>query len=133
MNMHMSVQSYQFRMKEDKIMLIISYLIKKAADWIQFYINKKFHSENSKNEKNKMFNDYNKFVNKITAAFKSVNFKKEIKWKFKHLKQKKSALIYAADFKQIVFILNWNNETYMSLFYQKLKDEVKNELTKIKW
>ena len=46
-----------------------------------------------------MFNDYNKFVNKITAAFKSVNFKKKIKQKFKYLKQKKSAFIYVTDFR----------------------------------
>ena len=42
-------------------------------------------------------------------------------------------MIYAANFKQIVFILNWDDEAYMSLFYQELKDEIKNELAKIKW
>ena len=34
MNVHMSVQSYQLEMKENKVMLIISYLISKATDWI---------------------------------------------------------------------------------------------------
>ena len=58
-------------------MLAINYLISKAADWIQFYINRKFHSEDLKNKKDEMFDDYDKFMNKITAAFKSVNLKKK--------------------------------------------------------
>ena len=86
MNVHMSVQFYQLRMKENKVMLAISYLTDKATDWIQFYINRKFHSEDLKDEKDEMFNDYNKFMNKITAAFESVNSKKKIKQKFEHFK-----------------------------------------------
>ena len=133
MNVHMSAQFYQLEMKKDKVMLAISYLTDKAADWIQFYINKKFHLENLKNKEDKMFDDYNKFVNKITAAFESMNFKREIEWKLKYLKQKESVFIYAADFRQIIFILDWNDEVYVLLFYQELKDRVKNELAKIKW
>ena len=80
-----------------------------------------------------MFDNYDKFVNKITAAFEFVNFKRKIKQKLEHLKQKQSASIYTIDFKQIVSILDWDDEVYMSLFYQELKDEVKNELAKIEW
>jgi len=86
MNVHLSAQFYQLRMKENKVMLAISYLINKTADWIQLYINRKFHSEDLKDKENKMFSDYNKFMNKITAAFESVNFKRKIKQKLKHLK-----------------------------------------------
>ena len=132
MNVHMSAQFYQFRMKKNKIMLAISYLIDKAANWIQFYINKKFHSEDSKNKKNKMFDNYDKFMNKIMTAFESMNLKKKIEWKLEHLKQKESAFIYTTNFRQIIFILDWNDEVYMLLFYQELKDEVKNKLAKIK-
>ena len=114
-------------------MLTISYLTDKAADWIQLYINKKFHFKNLKDEKNKMFSDYNKFVNKITAAFESVNFKKKTEWKLEHFKQKKSMSIYAVDFRQIISILNWNDKAYVSLFYWELKNEIKNELVKIEW
>ena len=99
MNVHMSTQFYQLETEEDKIMLTISYLTGKAADWVQFYINRKFHSEDSKDEKNEMFSDYDKFVNKITAAFELMNSKREIKQKLEHLKQKESAFIYAADFR----------------------------------
>ena len=73
----MNMQFYQFRMKENKVMLAISYLTDKTADWIQFYINRKFHFEDSKNKKNEMFSNYDKFVNKIIITFKSVNFKRE--------------------------------------------------------
>src|SRR5436190_1480235 len=106
MNVHMSAQFYQLETERNKVMLAISYLTDKTADWIQFYINRKFHSEDLKNEKNKMFSNYNKFVNKITAVFEPVNFKREAKQKLKHLKQKESAFIYTTDFRQITSILD---------------------------
>ena len=96
MNVHFSAQFYQLRTENDRIMLAISYLISKTADWIQSYINKKFHSEK---EKNKMFSSYKKFVKKIIAVFESVNSKKEAECKLEHLKQKKSASNYAAEFR----------------------------------
>ena len=37
------------------------------------------------------------------------------------------------DFRQIIFILDWDDKVYVSLFYQELKDEVKNKLAKIEW
>ena len=86
MNVYMNAQFYQFRTEKNKIMLAISYLTDKAADWIQFYINEKFYFKDSKNKKNKIFSDYDKFVNKITAVFESVNFKRKTKWKLEHLK-----------------------------------------------
>ena len=46
-----------------------------------------------------MFSNYDKFMNKITAVFELVNFKKKIKQKLKYLKQKKSAFTYTADFR----------------------------------
>ena len=89
--------------------------------------------KDSKDEKDEMFSNYDKFVNKIIAVFESVDFKKKTEWKLEHLKQKELTLIYMTDFRQIVFILNWDNKVYVSLFYWKLKDEIKNELVKIEW
>ena len=129
-NVHFNTQSYQLETENDKVMLVISYLTDKAADWIQSYINKKFHSEKEKNE---MFSNYKKFVKKIIAVFESVNSKKEAKCKLKHLKQKKSALSYTVKFKQIVFVFDWNDKMYVSLFYWEFKNEIKNELMKIEW
>ena len=62
-----------------------------------------------------------------------MNSKKKAECKLKHLKQKKSASNYAAEFRQIVSVLDWNDEVYVSLFYWELKNEVKDELTKIEW
>ena len=128
--MHLNAQFYQFRTENDKIMLIISYLISKTADWIQSYINKKFHSEK---EKNKMFSNYEKFVKKIIIVFESVNSKRKAECKLEYLKQKKSASNYAVKFRQIVSVLDWNDEVYVSLFYWELKDKIKNKLMKIEW
>ena len=46
-----------------------------------------------------MFSNYEKFMKKIIAAFKSINSKKETECKLKYFKQKESALNYAAEFR----------------------------------
>ena len=102
-NVHFSMQFYQLEVKDNKVMLAISYLTDKMTDWIQSYINKKFYSEKEKNE---MFSSYKKFVKKIIVAFESVNLKREAECKLKHLKQKESVLNYVTDFKQIASVLN---------------------------
>ena len=106
MNVHMSAQFYQLGMKGDKVMLAISYLTDKTADWIQLYINEKFHFKNLKDEKNEIFSDYDKFMNKIIVTFESVNLKRKVEWKLEHLKQKELMSTYTADFKQIASVLN---------------------------
>jgi len=45
-------------------------------------------------------------VKKIIVTFKSVNSKKEAEHKLEHLKQKESALNYAAEFRQIISVLD---------------------------
>ena len=53
----------------------------------------------TKNNENMSMNNYDKFMNKITAAFESVNLKRETEWKFEYLKQKESVFIYMTDFR----------------------------------
>ena len=130
MNMHLNAQFYQLETEDNRIMLVINYLTDKTVNWIQSYINKKFHSNE---EKDKMFNNYEKFMKKIIAAFKLINSKKKAEHKLEHFKQKKSVLSYTTKFRQIVFVLNWNDEAYISLFYWEFKNRVKNKLIKIKW
>src|SRR5436190_16787343 len=103
MNVHFSTQFYQLKTEDDKIMLAISYLTNKTVNWIQSYINKKFHSEK---EKNKMFSSYEKFVKKIIAVFESVNSKRKTEHKLEYFKQKKSASNYTAEYRQIVSVLD---------------------------
>ena len=62
MNVYMSAQSYQLDTESNKVMLAINYLTDKIADWIQSYINRKFHSESSKNEEKKIFNNYDIYL-----------------------------------------------------------------------
>ena len=67
------------------------------------------------------------------TVFESVNLKKKIKHKLEHFQQRKSASDYTAEFRQIISVLDWDKETYISLFYRKLKNQIKNELAKIEW
>ena len=53
-----------------------------------------------------MFSSYKKFVKKIITIFELVNSKRKAECKLEHFRQKKSASNYAAEFRQIVSVLN---------------------------
>ena len=77
-----------------------------------------------------MFNDYDKFVEKITAVFNEVDEKREAEWKLNYLTQIKLASVYATEFRQIISVLDWNNKAYMMMYYWELKNENKDEIVK---
>ena len=57
-------------------------------------------------KKNKMFNDYDKFIKKITAVFSKVDEKREAEQKLNYLIQIKSASVYFIKFRQIISVLD---------------------------
>ena len=60
------MQSYKLIIENDKIIIAMSFLTEKAADWAQSYIKEKFYGR----DKNKIFSSYIKFVKKIISVFR---------------------------------------------------------------
>ena len=81
MNINMSAQSTRLKDKEDKMMLAISYLMRKAADWVQSYVKNRFHEEKRDN----MFNQYQNFMNKITMVFEKTDELREAERKLRQI------------------------------------------------
>ena len=68
----MSTQLEKIINKNNKIILVINFLINKVANWAQFYIKKKFYEDDEEDE---IFINYNKFMEKITTAFEEIDKK----------------------------------------------------------
>lgn len=56
-----------------------------------------------------------------------------MKCKLNLLKQIMSTSIYIAEFWRIMLILNWSNNMLKAAYYQKFKEEIKDEIIKNNW
>ncbi len=77
-----------------------------------------------------IFATFKGFEDAITNAFGNVDETRMAIEKIQELKQKGSAADYAATFRQISSQTGWDDEPLMTVFYQGLKEEVKDELYK---
>ena len=75
-----------------------------------------------------IFAAFDHFEEAIKEAFGTVNEQRQAIEKLKTLKQRGSAADYAATFRQVAAVLDWDDEPLMSAFYEGLKEEVKDEL-----
>lgn len=81
-------------------------------------------------ETENIFASWTNFETSLKDAFGLVNEERQAATKIHELKQTKSAAAYAAMFRLIASKLEWEDEPLMEIFYQGLKDEVKDELYK---
>jgi hypothetical protein len=75
-----------------------------------------------------IFAAFDNFEEAIKEAFGTVNEQRQAIERLKTLKQRGSAADYAATFRQIAASLDWDDNPLMSIFYEGLKEEVKDKL-----
>ena len=78
-----------------------------------------------------MFQRYTKFEEEIRKVFEDTNEKLYAQERLVQLYQTKSAIAYAIQFQQDTLQAKINEEGLMQLFYNELKEEVKNKLYKL--
>ncbi|KAM5353667.1 hypothetical protein ACJ41O_000317 [Fusarium nematophilum] len=81
-------------------------------------------------ETENIFASWTNFETSLKDAFGLVNEERQAATKIHELRQTRSAAVYAATFRLISSKLEWEDEPLMEIFYQGLKDEVKDELYK---
>jgi hypothetical protein len=78
-----------------------------------------------------MFHDYSAFETQMRQMFAPINEERKNRDEIKRLKQLGSAVAYSAKFKALAALVPWD-ETYLrEAYYNGLKDEVKDEVSKI--
>jgi hypothetical protein len=63
--------------------------------------------------------------------FRDIELERTAEKSLQVIKQKKSVGAYVAEFQRYVFRTTWNNIALMSAFYQGLKDNIKDKLSRI--
>lgn len=77
-----------------------------------------------------LFADWENFEVALKDTFGMVNEERQAAAKIHTLKQIRSAAAYAIALRRVASKLDWEDEVLMEIFYQGLKDEVKDELYK---
>jgi hypothetical protein len=138
MDIYIDSQEHQITNEADKVILAASFLEGKAADWFEPFLRILYHRNESgvptdTDLADKIFKKYSNFTQQITLVFGQIEEKREAERKLRRLRQTKSASLYATEFLQVTSRLDWDDEAYIAIFYEGLKDGVKDEIVKIEW
>ena len=82
-------------------------------------------------ETNSIFGNYTYFEKAIREQFGAIDEERKAEQKIKEIYQTHSASTYASDLKYWASFLEWDDDVLMSLFYDGLKEDVKDELYKM--
>jgi hypothetical protein len=139
LDMYMDTQSNRLQTPKDKVLLAASFLKGKAAEWIEPYITAQYHPRSDSDgdmldrdeELRKIFDDYTNFIDAIKTTFGQVDEKQAAGRKLRQLQQRGPASTYASEFQQIITKLTWDDEAYVEVFYNGLKEDVKDEIARM--
>jgi hypothetical protein len=121
----------QFASEYEKVTYAGTRLTDKALTWYEPIL--KDHYENGDEASDftkKVLNSYTEFTKALSRVFGEKDETRRAQERLTHLRQTKSASAYAALFKQDALRSNINDDGLMQLFYNGLKDRVKDELYK---
>ncbi|KAF5525027.1 Retrotransposon-derived protein PEG10 [Colletotrichum aenigma] len=80
---------------------------------------------------NDIFFSFTGYVKALESLFLDPNKQRQAERDLSHLRQTKSATLYAAEFRRLAARLHMTDESKVFAFYQGLKDEVKDEIAKL--
>jgi len=116
-----------------RIMHAASFLKGRALAWFEPYLTDFVNAEEfekCKQETQEMFSKYENYENALRALFQDPDEERQAERELSKLRQKGPASAYAAEFRRICARINYTHETKIFMFYQGLKEEVKDELAR---
>nr|XP_036574440.1 reverse transcriptase domain protein [Colletotrichum truncatum]KAF6780871.1 reverse transcriptase domain protein [Colletotrichum truncatum] len=134
------VKNYQnfhhgdFTNETEKVVHAATYLRGKALKWfkpIQEEYLKCETLDECTTETRDIYANFKGFEDALRSLFQDPDEKRQAERDLAQLKQTKSAKDYSANFRQLSVQLDLTEETKIFMFYQGLKDEVKDEIIKI--
>jgi len=122
----------KFGNEEAKVIFVSSRLEGKALRWFESTLKDRLEQELKDQEDftKRVFKSYDTFEEEITKVFGDTDEKLHAQERLARLRQTKSASAYATLFRQDSLKAEINDEGLMQLFYDGLKEEVKDELYK---
>jgi hypothetical protein len=136
MDMHINVNNNVLRTQGSRVIFVSTYLRDRAFEWfkpiLREYYNKA--TNNWGNITQEVFSEldgYKNFKNHLNKTFGDVNATRTAERKLRHLRQTTSATAYASEFQQITSHLDWDEDAYVAIFEDGLREEVKDELVRV--
>lgn len=113
-------------------MFAIGQLKGNALAWFEPILSNFVNKENNTRQQRtkEIFSNFDNFEAYLVEGFRETDKVRKASNKIAKLIQKGFTLAYAATFRQLSAKTNWNNDAIIQMFYQGLKDEVKDELYK---
>jgi hypothetical protein len=124
----------KFRDEAAKVTFVASRLEGKALRWFEPTMKDRLDNQDEDDREDfttKVFGQYAEFEKEILKVFGDTDEKLHAQERLARLRQTKSASAYATIFRQDSLRAEINDEGLMQLFYDGLKEEVKDELYKV--
>ena len=119
--------------EQQKVIYASTYLRDDAADWFEPYLRNYMNPgpQGMKAETNQIFSSFANFKVVIGKIYGDVDEQREAELKIRVLRQNGSVSHYSSQFQQLKSRITWNDSALASQFYSGLKEEVKDELSRV--
>lgn len=128
-NLYMYWNRAEFGTAEKRVMFVISYMRGTAYAWIEDRLNE-YLMDPTKYDERTLFTNYPYFLRQLNMIFGNIDEKRIAERELKTLRQHTSAADYSAHFQRIAAHLNWGSEALLSRYYDGLKEDIKDEISR---
>ncbi|KAL0929980.1 reverse transcriptase domain protein [Colletotrichum truncatum] len=123
-----------FRNKSEKVLHASALLDGKALQWFEPFLENYWQNETLEDcntETRDIFDSFEGFEHALKSLFQDPDERSRAERELNNLRQTKSAIHYAAEFRRLCATLDMTDESKIFIFYSGLKDEVKDEIVKL--
>ncbi|TID01834.1 Retrotransposon-derived protein PEG10 [Colletotrichum higginsianum] len=134
------VKNYQnfhqgnFRNGTERVIHAATFLRGRALQWFEPFLEEYLNNEtldHCSSEVRDIFANFQGFEDALKSLFQDPDGSRQAERDLAHLRQTKSATAYAAEFRRLCAQLKLTEDTKIFMFYNNLKDEVKDEIIKL--
>lgn len=120
---------------EDRVRFTGIHLTGTTGRWFQAFLRDWYDNKAKPEDRDQttvnILTSYNNFIIALTGAFGKVDHERQAIKELKDLRQTGAASGYTAKFREVVSRLDWDDSPLKAVFYDRLKDEVKDRLFEI--
>jgi hypothetical protein len=131
---YLMINSKIFALEYERVLCVAGMLKGRAAEWfeptLRDFMETRGSTANRKKETTAIFSSLTQFWKKLKETFGNPDETRAAERQLRNLKQKGSAGTYAAEFKRLMAKLDLGENDLMIRFYDGLRDNVKDELSK---
>jgi len=132
LNVCFTLEPSRFTTERSKILFAATQFRDKAMNWLRPQLEHYMAFENgSTRSSNLNFTTFDEFAQHLRSTFGDINEEATAERDLRVLRQTSSVAFYTSEFQRIVSVLHWDEKALIFMFYTGLKDNIKDELSKI--